>query len=74
VLFTHGFGLFLGVVLILRGSMRTEYRQRRFQVKRRSAAEWASRIVYLLLGLFFITIEAVYFWSGVDWLQRVTRH
>jgi hypothetical protein len=67
---THGFGLLLGVVLIFYAGWRgTDHSLRRFQVQQRTAAQQAGRILYLLLGLFFVVTEIVYFWLGIDWLN-----
>jgi hypothetical protein len=71
---THGFGLLLGVVLILRAGWKgNDYSLRRFQVRQTTSAEQIGRILYLLLGLFFIVTEIIYFWLGIDWLKVSTK-
>jgi hypothetical protein len=71
--FSHGFGLVLGVLLILRAQYSGTVTRRRFQVKKvRTSAEQMVRILYLLVGIFFIAAEITYFWFGVDWFNPST--
>jgi len=40
--------------------------------KVRTSAEQMVRILYLLVGIFFIAAEITYFWFGVDWFNPST--
>jgi hypothetical protein len=67
------FGLLLGIVLILYAGWRgSDYSLRPFQVQKRTAAQQGGRFLYLVVGLFFVVIELVYFWLGIDWLNLPT--
>jgi hypothetical protein len=65
---THGFGLLLGVILMVRGGLGGLYYSDRFLGRRKSLPVRWGRI-YLILGSFLIAVELAYFFFDIDWFH-----
>jgi hypothetical protein len=47
--------------------------ERPYQVRKESTPRQIGRYLYLLLGVFFVLTEFVYFFEGIDWLSGSAR-
>jgi hypothetical protein len=64
--FAHGFGVFLGVVLLLVASPRGDAGRARFSRVKVAQPTRRNSNLYLAVGCFLLILEALYFWFGID--------
>jgi hypothetical protein len=63
---THGFGVVLGVVLILLSSVAPETYISRIPGTKNARPGRLRSALYFSAGCFFLLVEAAYFWFDVD--------
>jgi hypothetical protein len=62
----------LGVVLIVRGYIGKDFFSRYLSTRRPSRATQWDRVLYLLVGCFFVAAEIAFFQFDVDWFNPST--
>jgi len=67
---THSAGIVVGLILMVRGGLGGIYYSERFRGKKLSKPVQMGRLFCLLVGLFLVVVEVLYFLFDIDWFHK----